>query len=286
MTTPIIENELSTGLVIAGAYADKLRRTLFAQLRDYVKKNKEYAREIARAAGEINRLLYYILVEELKSDKGDVVRIRVKYSFDPEKISIKWHYDTLRIEYFKRYPEDKVQEAIKKILSEKLAEVQESFKEAPTTEEAEKILKGEIKPEEWKEESTISIAEETRPLEKKEEEKKEEKPVIVEEKPVRIAEADPIGATIDGGVIFKLVDEKGESIGLASLEPHAGGYYIDAILISGGKAYRARIKAKHGKDEYTNNPKLLLEEIEKAKKIELSREEAQQLITAKMEALI
>jgi len=45
MSAPKIENELSTGLVIAGAYADKLRRTLFAQLRDLVKKNRDFARK-------------------------------------------------------------------------------------------------------------------------------------------------------------------------------------------------------------------------------------------------
>ncbi len=291
MTTPIIENTLSTGLIIAGAYADKLRRTLFAQLRDYVKKNKEYAREIARAAGEINRLLYHIIVEELKSDKGDVVRIRVKYSFDPEKMEIKWHYDTLQIEYFKRYPDEKVAETVKKVLEEKLAAVKEEFREAPTAEEAEKMLRGE-KPVEWREEATIGISEETRPLERRVEEKpvvekpEEAKPV---EKPVEIpsiAEADPIGATVDGGVIFKLVDEEGGSVGLATIEPHAGEYYIDAVLIAPGKAYRSRFKAKHDKEEYISNPKLLIDEITKAKKIELGKEEAESIIRAKMEALI
>ncbi len=31
---------LSTGLIIAGAYADKVRRTLFAQLKDKIKHNE------------------------------------------------------------------------------------------------------------------------------------------------------------------------------------------------------------------------------------------------------
>jgi hypothetical protein len=71
---------LSSGLVIAGAYADKVRRTLFAQLKDLMRQDKEFAREIARAAGELNAVLYRILVEEVKVEKGDVVRIRVNYS--------------------------------------------------------------------------------------------------------------------------------------------------------------------------------------------------------------
>jgi hypothetical protein len=73
---------LSSGLVIAGAYADKIRRTLFAQLRDYVKKDKEWGQKIAYAAAQLNRLLYTVLVEQLKVDKGDVVRIRIEYDVD------------------------------------------------------------------------------------------------------------------------------------------------------------------------------------------------------------
>ncbi len=276
MVTPVIENELSTGLVIAGAYADKLRRTLFAQLRDFVKKNRDVAREIARAAGEVNRMLYYILVEELKSDKGDVVRIRIKYSFDPEKMEIKWKYETLRIEYFKRVPDDIIEKAVKKIITEKLAQVQEEYKAPPPKEEEQK----EVSEAEWAEEKTIGIAEGTQPLEKKEEPEEKTEHILEE-----LVKADPIGATLDGGIVFKLANEKDESLGIASIEPHAGEYYIEAILILKGKAYRARIKASHDKDAYVEDPAKLVEEIKKVKLYELSRKDAEEIIKAKMEAL-
>ncbi len=276
MVTPVIENELSTGLVIAGAYADKLRRTLFAQLRDFVKKNRDVAREIARAAGEVNRMLYYILVEELKSDKGDVVRIRIKYSFDPEKMEIKWKYETLRIEYFKRVPDDIIEKAVKKIITEKLAQVQEEYKAPPPKEEEQK----EVSEAEWAEEKTIGIAEGTQPLEKKEEPEEKTEHILEE-----LVKADPIGATLDGGIVFKLANEKDESLGIASIEPHAGEYYIEAILILNGKAYRARIKASHDKDAYVEDPAKLVEEIKKAKLYELSRKDAEEIIKSKMEAL-
>ncbi len=290
MSVPIIENELSTGLVIAGAYADKLRRTLFAQLRDLVKKNRDFAREVARAAGEMNRLIYIILVEELKSDKGDVVRIRVKYEVDTEKWKITWKYNTLRIEYFKRYPDEEVKKIIDKILKEKLEEVQEQYREAPTREEAEKILKGEVKPEEeWEKEETIKIIGSTQPLEREEssEEKKEEKTEA--ETGIELASvlggADPIGETLEGGLVFKIVSTNGDNIGVASVEPHAGGYIIDCIIIHGGKAYRIHTKASHQLNEYMDNPSLLLDEIRGAKPVTISKEDAESLIKSKMESL-
>ncbi len=300
MSTPKIENELSTGLVIAGAYADKLRRTLFAQLRDLVKKNKEFAREVARAAGEINRILYIILVENLKSDKGDVVRIRVKYTVDPEQMRITWHYDTLRVEYFKRHPDEQVMEVVRKVIAEKLEEVKEQYREAPPKEEAEKILKGEVKTpeEEWGKKKEVAKAEakEEKPAESVEKPAEAE---IVEARPMatRVEEArkevlnaikaaDPIGETIDGGVLFKLTDENGENIGVASLTPHAGGYLIDAIIISGGKAYRVYVKATKAKEDYMDKPDLLIEEIKSGKPVPISREEAQQVIQSKMESIV
>ena len=105
---------LSTGLVIAGAFADKLRKTLFAQLRDMVKSKEIEGTEVARAAGEINRLLYEIIVNELKMDKGDVVRIRVEYEVKDGKIV--WKYDTLTLEAFRRVPDAEVQEKVRKVL--------------------------------------------------------------------------------------------------------------------------------------------------------------------------
>ncbi len=110
---------LSTGLVIAGAYADKIRKVLFAQLREALKKGEIENREVARAAAELNRVLFHILVDRLGTDKGDVVRVRIDYELD--KGAIKWMWDTLRLEVFKRVPE----EVISKALGESLEHVEE-----------------------------------------------------------------------------------------------------------------------------------------------------------------
>ena len=101
---------LSTGLIIAGAYADKARRVLFAQLREKVRSGELDNREVARAAAELNRMLFDILVNKLKTDKGDVVRVRIDY--DIEDGTIKWLWDTLRIEVFRRVPDEEVSRAL------------------------------------------------------------------------------------------------------------------------------------------------------------------------------
>ena len=114
--------KLSSGLVIAGAYADKIRRTMFAQLKDYIKKDKEWAQKIAFATAQLNRLLYSIFVEQLKIDKGDVVRVRIEYDVDEANKSIIWKWETLTIEAFRRIPQEQVDNIVKQVVS-KAAEV-------------------------------------------------------------------------------------------------------------------------------------------------------------------
>lgn len=107
---------LSTGLVIAGAYADKLRRTLFAQLSGKIKDGEVESGEVARAAAEINQLLFNILVKDLKIRKGDVVRIRVDY--DIQDNEVKWKKETLSLEVFRRVDDQEVANLVKRRISE------------------------------------------------------------------------------------------------------------------------------------------------------------------------
>ncbi len=105
---------LSSGYVIVGAYADKIRRTLFAQMRDAIKRGEIESKEVARAAAELNRLLYEVYVNELKVDKGDVTRVRIEYEVKDSKIE--WKYDTLEVEVFRRIPDEEVSKVVENIV--------------------------------------------------------------------------------------------------------------------------------------------------------------------------
>lgn len=108
---------LNTGLIIAGGYSDKVRKTLFAQLAGNVKQGRLKPQEVARAVAELNQTLYKILVEKLGTEKGDVVRVRVDYQVSEEG-AIQWRWETLKIEYFKREPEEAVGKACREALTE------------------------------------------------------------------------------------------------------------------------------------------------------------------------
>ncbi len=128
--------KLSSGYVIVGAYADKIRRTLFAQLRDKIKSGELDSKEVARAAAELNRLLYEIFVNRLKVDKGDVTRVRIDY--EVEDGTIKWDFGTLEVEVFKRVPNEEVaevvREAVEKAEEITTAEITYDVEEAGKTE--------------------------------------------------------------------------------------------------------------------------------------------------------
>ena len=108
---------LSTGLIIVGAYALKVRRTLFAQLRDRTRGDKEWAQKVAYASAQLNRVLYDLFVERLRLDKGDVVRVRIDYDVDEGKKEVVWRWDTLTVEVFKRVTDEQVQAAVKDVAS-------------------------------------------------------------------------------------------------------------------------------------------------------------------------
>lgn len=246
----VIENEINTGIVITGAYADKLRRTLFAQLSGYVRKGKEYAREIARASGEVNKLLYIAIVENLKSDKGDAVRIRIKYRYDPRINKLTWDYSTLRIEFFKRKPDDEVNSIVKKVIDTHLKEIMEQYARPEYVEET--------KPQTMVERiEAINLSE-------------------------IIGKADPIGETSIGGVVFKLSNKSGVEIGIASVEPRGDSWIIDAVVIYSGKAYRVYGRTDKNRYIYLSNPDILVKDIVNYKPVPISSEDAQKLISGKM----
>lgn len=114
-----VERHLSTGYVWAAVYADKIRRTIYAQLKDLIKENKALREQIPRDIAQLNVALYRVLVDNLKLNKTDLVRIRINYRIKENRIE--WLPETLTIEAFKRIPEEEV--------SRYLEELKASWKE-------------------------------------------------------------------------------------------------------------------------------------------------------------
>lgn len=119
---------LRSGLVIAGAYADKIRRTMFAQLRNEIREGKIKANEVAYHVAQLNRMLYKIFVEGLKIDKGDVVRITIDYELADS--SIKWDWKSLKIEAFRRIPQEDVDGVVKSVIGEAESIIEEAVEYA------------------------------------------------------------------------------------------------------------------------------------------------------------
>jgi len=111
---------LRTGTVLAGAYADRVRKVLFAQLSQKIKSREIDNREVARAAGELNTILYEAFVKHLALSKGDLVRIQVSYSIKDGRIN--WDYSSIKARAFREIGEEVVAKAIEEALKSRETE--------------------------------------------------------------------------------------------------------------------------------------------------------------------
>ncbi|HDD43060.1 MAG TPA: DUF2258 domain-containing protein [Nitrososphaeria archaeon] len=111
---------LRTGIVIAGAYADRVRRVLYAQLSGMIKEKRIDSKEVARAAGELNQILYDAFVRNLALSKGDLVRIEIPYTVSGGRIS--WDYSGLKVRAFREIGEEVVEKAVEEALKGRQAQ--------------------------------------------------------------------------------------------------------------------------------------------------------------------
>lgn len=282
-TTSEATRSLSSGLVIAGAYADKIRRTLFAQLKDLVKQDKSFSKEVARAIGELNAVLFRILVEELKIEKGDVVRIRINYNVDPNTKKVIWDYSSLRIEVFKRVPDETVSRIVEDVLKNKLAALIEEFAKAPVAIE-EKVAAFSA-PEGKEEEVPASKVEKPAPSTPLPQPQPLPAPPVTLTIRDIVSSADVLGETIDGGLLLKLNDKKEQPIGLASITPRGDELVIDAIIIYEGIARRYIGKSRGKLSDYDENPSRIIDDLANITPTEIPRDKADELIREKMQSL-
>jgi len=89
--------ELSTGIIVAARFADKLRRVALVAFGKMVDKNV-----VLRDVAELNKELYEEIVNKRKIGKLDVIRIIVDAEYDEKENKIK--FSNIRIQHF--VPED------------------------------------------------------------------------------------------------------------------------------------------------------------------------------------
>ena len=110
--------ELSTGIIIAARFADKLRRVALVAFSKLVDKNV-----VLRDVAELNQQLYDEIVNKRKIDKLDVIRIMVDAEYDPKENKIK--FSNIRIQHF--VPEEKCEDYAKD-LKEKVERLEKENK--------------------------------------------------------------------------------------------------------------------------------------------------------------
>ena len=110
--------ELSTGIIIAARFADKLRRVALVAFSKLVDKNV-----VLRDVAELNQQLYDEIVNKRKIDKLDVIRITVDAEYDPKENKIK--FSNIRIQHF--VPEEKCEDYAKD-LKEKVERLEKENK--------------------------------------------------------------------------------------------------------------------------------------------------------------
>jgi len=71
--------ELRTGIIPAARFADKMRRVALAAFKGYAPREV-----IIRDVAEFNKKLYDIIVNQMKCEKGDLIRIIVDVTYDEE----------------------------------------------------------------------------------------------------------------------------------------------------------------------------------------------------------
>ena len=238
------ENRLSTGFVIAGAYADKVRRTLFAQAKQL---NVE-TQEVVRAAAELNRILFEILVNRLGIDKGDVVRVRVDYEVKDGKIH--WNYDSLQIEAFRRISDEEVAKKVSEVISR----VSEILASQVTAREREFIG----------------------------EEAKGPAGMLGE---IGVREAKFLGENVLGEKVIALKDDRGKTIGVVVTNTIGGETILDAIVIK-PSGEPVRVVAKHsGSIEELEDLSRLNSVLESGEVRSVTKEAARRILKEKLEGL-
>jgi hypothetical protein len=101
--------ELSTGIIVAARFADKLRRVALVTLSKIAPKDL-----VIREVSELNKRLYKKIVEEMKLDKLDIIRITVEAEINVSEKRIIWS----NLKIYRYYTEEQCESKLTKLREE------------------------------------------------------------------------------------------------------------------------------------------------------------------------
>ncbi|MEM2020667.1 MAG: DUF2258 domain-containing protein [Zestosphaera sp.] len=107
---------MRSGLITAGRFAYKVRRVIFAQLAGDLREKRIENKAVAFHVAQLNKFLYFLLVDRLKVNKSDAVRLSIEYEVSEGKIL--WRFDTLRVEVFRRMPNEEINTVVTELVPE------------------------------------------------------------------------------------------------------------------------------------------------------------------------
>lgn len=119
--------EARTGLVLASGYANKLRRVIFAIVKDKIKLGEITQQQVAYRVGQLNAVLFKILAEMENVKKDDVVRIIVP--FDVVNGDLVFNYKDIIVQLWRHdiETEKRIKEALEKLSEKGLVEREFNF---------------------------------------------------------------------------------------------------------------------------------------------------------------
>lgn len=178
--------------------------------------------------------------------------MRINYVYDKAKNRVTWDYNSLKIEYYRRVPDEEVEAIARRVINEKLQEVINRFRAAEAVE-------------------SIQV------------EERVEEPKTIEGS--QVSSLSLLGESINGGLRFAILDQFGKPMGLGSIDYEAGGWFADFVYIVGGRAYRSRFRVSGSIDEYRLNPNKLLLEFNKHPSVEINAQDALSIMEEKKKSL-
>lgn len=107
------EIELSTGIIRTSGYAVKLRKVMLARFKKIIPINV-----IIRDISEYNKYLYSLLIQQMKLEKNDLIKLTIKVSYNKDENKFKFSLVNIEKYLAEKQLKEKINEELKNYIQE------------------------------------------------------------------------------------------------------------------------------------------------------------------------